>query len=419
MPNPLSSPLWALQPEAAEAFFDDLRRALRAESETPAPPAALPTALSGQGSAARPYALQSGVAVIPVHGAITRQTEYAWWNGRPISQGQDSLAAALAAALADPTVRAILLDVNSPGGTVPGTKELADAIAIAAATKPMAAYANGLMASAAMWLSAATGRIFAPVTATIGSVGVIMVHTDFSKLNERWGLSYTYITGGKLKSAGNPDAPLSDEARALFQKQVTEIHEIFKADVISGLKITAPAAQWAEGQTMLAGEAKACGLVTTIVRDLDSAITLLRQEATMDLKTFAAQHPDLLAEIQNQARAEALKDADAKAAAAVQSAQSGVLAVVTALCSQEASAKIADLVQAGVTSPEQLAAVARLLPAASSSAPDAAKQDLESQARAAILAGIQAATPAPVAGAAPGAEDEAEARAAVERMSKL
>ena len=90
---------------------------------------------------ARGYELVGGVAVIPVSGAIVR--EQGWYG-----TGQDAVASALKAALADPSARAILLDINSPGGVVSGTKELSDAIAEARTKKRCAAYANGLCASA-------------------------------------------------------------------------------------------------------------------------------------------------------------------------------------------------------------------------------------------------------------------------------
>ena len=120
---------------------------------------------------ARGYELVGGVVVIPVSGAIVR--EQGWYG-----TGQDAVSSALKAALADPSARAILLDINSPGGVVAGTKELADAIAEARTKKRCAAYANGLCASAAYWLASATGTVYAPLTATVGSIGVIMTITN-------------------------------------------------------------------------------------------------------------------------------------------------------------------------------------------------------------------------------------------------
>ncbi len=409
---PTTNRLWALAPDSAQAVFADLAVHLRGQ-ETP-PQAAHPSAYlpDAKGEEHKGYTVQNGVAVIPVNGTITRKEVMSRWTGRPVTAGQDTILDALERALTDYSVTSILLDIDSPGGVVAGTKELVDRVAAAAKVKPMAAYANGLMASAAMWIGAATGRVLAPVTATVGSVGVILVHTDFSKLNEKWGVSYSYITAGKWKAAGNEDTPLSDEERDYFQRHVSQLHEIFKADVVRGLGVTAPADQWAEGQFMLAEEAKAVGLVTTIVRDLASAITTLRLEATMDLKTLAAQHPELLADIQNQARAEAAQTAEAKVKTATEEASASVLAMVKAVAGEEVHARVESLVRAEVR-PEQLAAISAVMVP-----PTAQAQSKEEAAKSAILAGIQAATPPPVAGAAPSAGPD-QVMAAIERISKI
>lgn len=404
---PTSSHLWALPPDSALAALSGLSASLNA-------PPAHQAAFGEAREKPKGYTVQNGVAVIPVTGSIWRSGYISSYSGQVIVQGQDMIAAALDAALADRSVKAVLFSFNSPGGVVAGTKELGDRIAAAAKIKPMASYADGLMASAAFWLGAATGRVYAPVTATVGSIGILWVHTDFSKMNDKYGLSFSYITGGKWKAAGNPDNPLTDEDRAYFQRQVSQLHEIFKADVIRGLGVTASAETWAEGQTMLAEEAKAVGLVTTIVRDLASAITTLSLEATMDLKTLAAQHPELLADIQKQAKAEALQEAEAKAKTTTEEATASVLAIVKAVGSEELHAHVTRLVQAGAT-PTMIEAMAPLM----AKAPEAAPQSKEEAAKAAILAGINAATPAPVPGAAPEKNEEAEARAAIERMSKL
>ena len=173
--------LWALPFEMAEQVLSDLASA---KSNPQARVEGFPE------RKARGYELVGGVAVIPVTGPIVR--EQGWYG-----TGQDAVSSALKAALADPSARAILFDITSPGGVVAGTKELADAIAEARTKKRCAAYANGLCASAAYWLASATGTVYAPLTATVGSVGVIMSVANYSKLNEKWGVSYTYITGGK------------------------------------------------------------------------------------------------------------------------------------------------------------------------------------------------------------------------------
>lgn len=393
---PLTERLWALPPTLAQNVLAELGKHLRSpegEAHQRHPGAAF-SAAGQPGPADKGYAVKNRVAVINVSGPITRRSTYSLWSGEQITAGQDYILAALETALADASVRSILLNINSPGGTVAGTKELADRIAEAAKIKPMAAYADGLMASAAMWLGSAAGRVLAPVTAQVGSVGVILIHVDFSKWNERVGLSYSYITGGKFKAAGNEDHPLSDEDRALFQNQVSRIHQIFKADVARHLKIEAPEEQWAEGQMLLAEEARSAGLVTGIVRDLDSAVNFLSQEANMDYQTLAAQHPDLLAEIETKARTGALAEAEAKAQAAINEAREHLLSMVKAVAGEETGDKIARLVEAGI-SPAQLEALSVVMTPAAAAPADAP------DAKEAILKGLMAATPPAVPGGPP------------------
>ena len=342
---------------------------------------------------ARGYELVGGVAVIPVTGPIVR--EQGWYG-----VGQDAVASSLKAALADPSARAILFDITSPGGVVAGTKELADAIAEARTKKRCAAYANGLCASAAYWLASATGTVYAPLTATVGSVGVIMSVANYSKLNEKWGVSYTYITGGKWKAVGNGDTPLTDEERQYLQERITALHQIFKADVGRHMGLTADPQLWGEAQLLLAQPARELGLVTDIVRDRDAAICKLAVEAQMTREELAAQSPELvdalLAEGRLKAEAENKANMDKAAADAV----AGALAVVKAVAGDETASHVEttlNTLRATGMSAEQIATVAPLL--AKAEAP--VHENAEAKSRADILAGLQAAHRQPAA-AAPG-----------------
>ena len=376
--------LWALPFEMAEQVLSELASAK-----------ADPQAFLEGSPERKPhgYELVGGVAVIPVSGAITRQQG---WYGT----GQDAITASMKAALADPSVRAILFDINSPGGVVSGTKELADAIAEARTKKRCAAYANGLCASAAYWLASATGTVYAPLTASVGSVGVIMSVANFSKLNEKWGVSYTYITGGKWKAVGNGETPLTDEERQYLQERITALHQIFKADVGRHMGLTADPQQWGEAQLLLAQPARELGLVTDIVRDRDAAIRKLAVEAQMTREELAAQSPELvdalLAEGKLRAEAENRANMDKAAADAV----AGALAVVKAVAGNETAARVETTLntfRATGMSAEQIATIAPLLVKAEAPV----QEDAEAKSRADILAGLQNVHRNPVA-AAPG-----------------
>lgn len=399
------SSLWALPLDAAEGIFSDLGREMAAHFTMPQPAARI----ISDAISPPPYAVQQGVACISISGVIDRVARVSWYSGQAYTAGQDSIRAATAAALADPSVRSLLFIVNSPGGVVAGTKELADFITEAATRKPCAAYADGLCASAAYWLAAATGRVYAPLTATVGSIGVIAVLTDWSKASEKFGVTRHIITGGKWKAAGHPDKEFTAEERQYFQAQISQLHSIFRADVAKAMRISAEPDQWAEGQTLLAEEAHELGLVTSIVRDVDAATTLLAQgegksllgisaerqkikEKTMDKEQLKAQHPELYAAL----LAEGHTAAEESAATAIASAHEGIMALVKAVLDEETATRITGMHAAGIT-PAQLAALAPLLAAPKAEAP-LDPNAAEKSAREKALAVIASATGGPLPG---------------------
>lgn len=281
--------LWAMQPEAFSAFMGVSEGAWKSFADD-------------QPDATPPYELaEGGVAVIPVEGVILRQ---GLWYG---TAGLQDLHAALDAALDAPEVRAILLSIHSPGGQARGVKEAADAIFAARRIKPCAAFVDGLCASAAYWLAAATGAVYGGPSSTVGSVGVILRHMDKSGWNKEMGLAFTYVTAGAYKAVGNPDAALSERDLGVLQARVDAIYDMFCGDVAQHMGLALKnRAQWADGRDFLASEAEALGLVTAVVSSRAEAIQKLLKETHMDKAELAKQHPDLLAEIQREAADAAL-----------------------------------------------------------------------------------------------------------------
>jgi len=234
-----------------------------------------------------------GVAVLAISGTLTRTTQYSWWSGQPVTVGYDVVREQLAKLIADPQVKAIVLDIDSPGGSVSGCQDLANYIAAAAKQKPMAAFTSGCMASAAFWLGASTGRVFATATAEVGSIGVIMTLYDYSKLNERWGIKVNVISSGKFKAAGHPETELSAEMREYLEKHSNAIHSEFRAAVSSALSLEGPAEAWGDGQLFVAAQAQSLGLVSAVVGGLDEAVAKLSsvsKEETMSKTTLEAQN---------------------------------------------------------------------------------------------------------------------------------
>ncbi|MDE7371841.1 MAG: S49 family peptidase [Desulfovibrio sp.] len=415
--------LWALERDSAPAVLNALyRESVPALAGIQKPEALVPPA--GEGGWA-PYEEQDGIAIISVSGVIERAARFSCFSGSRLSVGQNEIEGALCAALADASVSGILLSLDSPGGTAAGTKELADAIAAAAKVKPCAAYADGLCASAAYWLASATGRVFAPVTAQVGSIGVVAVLMDWSKAAESAGIVCNVLASGRWKAAGSPYKSLTDEERALFQGQLEQLHSIFKADVRARMGVTAPDEAWAEGQTMLAQDALALGLVTEIVQGRTGAVAALAAQvgATakagmyMNLSEVEARDPGLYAEMKSWAKTQADQAAEAAAAKASEETKAQVMGLLRAVAGEEVTAKVEQLASVGVT-PEQMAALAPMLaqPSREETAPNDPKA-AEAAARAKALEDIKAATGGALPGAAPVKEQKSPLVADAERRA--
>lgn len=184
------------------------------------------------------YSLTAGgVAVLPVHGTLVQRGDSL--DAMSGLTGYNVISRRLQAALADPKVKGIVLEFDSPGGEVAGVFELAGQIQ--AATKPVWAHANEMMFSAAYALGVGASDITMAQTSMIGSVGVIMLHVDQSQADAKKGLVFTPIYAGARKVDYSSHAPLSDQARATAQEQVDRLYQIF-VDHVAGARAIDPAA---------------------------------------------------------------------------------------------------------------------------------------------------------------------------------
>jgi len=174
-------------------------------------------------------AAQSGIAVIPIYGTLVRRTQ-----GLEAQSGLTSyagIAQSLEAALANPSVAAILLDIDSPGGESSGVFDLADRIRAATAIKPVWAVANDMAFSAAYALGSAASRLIVSRTGGVGSIGVIAMHVDQSVKDQQDGIAYTAVFAGDRKNDLNPHAPISGEAHSFLQGEVNRIYDLFATTV--------------------------------------------------------------------------------------------------------------------------------------------------------------------------------------------
>lgn len=218
--------------------------------------------LTGAPEPDRPYEVTGdGVAVIPVRGTLVQRNGLHPWSGMT---GLDGVRTKFALAIEDLDVRAIVFDIDSPGGEVAGTFDLADAIFSARGVKPVHAILNEGAYSGAYALASACDRIAVPRTGGAGSIGVIAMLVDLSKALTAAGITVNVIQFGKRKADGNQAVPLSDEARDNFQAQVDEIGELFVTTVARNRGLSPAAVRKTEAATFLGAEAVRLGLADAV-----------------------------------------------------------------------------------------------------------------------------------------------------------
>lgn len=225
------------------------------------------------------------VAVIPIYGAIMpRATLMSAMSG---GTSVESIREQFRAAMADHEVGSVLLEFDSPGGSVDGVDELATEIRDARGTKPIVAISNYGMASAAYYLGSQADEVVASPSAEVGWIGTYTVHQDRSRALEDAGITTTIIRNPPGKAGGNPYEPLSDQARAEMQDSIDAYTEMFVSAVAKGRGVT-PAtvrSDFGQGGGMNAKAARAAGLVDRVAT-LDD--TLARMEGgRVSMRTVA------------------------------------------------------------------------------------------------------------------------------------
>lgn len=170
------------------------------------------------------------------------------------------------AAADDDEVSEILLDIDSPGGTVSGTEEAANAVAYARTKKRVVALVGGAAASAAYWVASQASEIVAHRTSMVGSIGVLGGHADRSVQAGAQGVKVTYFRSGEKKAPGQPYESLTEEAAAAIQSEVDALAEVFYAAVAEGRGMTASEvrSRFGDGSVFVGERAAKLGLVDRI-----------------------------------------------------------------------------------------------------------------------------------------------------------
>ncbi len=216
------------------------------------------------------YAIQQGVAIIPIEGMMTKHGS-SFGGGSTIRARQQ-----IRDAVADPAVNSLMLHISSPGGTVFGTADLADEVGQAKASKPVLAYVSDQACSAAYWVASQCNAIYAGRTAQIGSIGTFTVLTDKTKANDQIGFTYTVVSSGKYKGLG-ADGKVTPDLVADVQRQIDEVNASFLEAVQSGRgKKISDLAAVSDGRVYIAKKAQTLGLIDKIA-SFDQALDFAQQ----------------------------------------------------------------------------------------------------------------------------------------------
>lgn len=243
----------------------------------------------------------SGIAMLPLYGVVTQRGNMVDDISGPGSTSTQQFSAVLRQMLADDTVGQILIDIDSPGGSVYGVSELAAEIMKARERKPVIAVANSLAASAAYWIGCSASDFYVTPGGEVGSIGVWQAHFDYSKALEEDGVKPTLISAGKFKVEGNPYAALDPEAQAFMQSRVDDYYNAFIQAVASGRGVAVSAVREGMGQGRVLGAdaALSAGMVDGIAC-FDEVLSRMQASARKSGRTQQPSSPSRL----NKARAD-------------------------------------------------------------------------------------------------------------------
>ena len=263
----LASTPWAMEPGVLHTYSRLLVRSLTGSGV--AIEAAAPRAVRSQAG---------NIAVLGLYGPIVQRADMmSLCTGATSTQ---AFTQAFRAAMSDETVGQILIDIDSPGGTVFGVGELAAEIRSARGTKPVIGVANSLCASAAYWIGSACSELYVTPGGQVGSIGVIAAHEDVSKAMEAEGINVTLITAGKYKAEGNPFGPLDAEALASIQSDIDSYYVDFTGAVAKGRNVPVDAVRSDMGQgRMLRGAAAQSAGMVDGVKSYDAVIAHMKRNA--------------------------------------------------------------------------------------------------------------------------------------------
>lgn len=244
--------VWAIIPERVTTMYAAARRHLaNVEVEIEAAAKRLPK-------------VSGSLAFLPLYGVVQqRPSMFMELFG---GTSTDAFGAAFSAAIRNPEIKGVVIDVDSPGGTVSGVEELSSKMHSMRGAKPTVAVSNPMSASAAYWIATAADQLAVTNSGDVGSIGVFSMHVDESKALENEGVKVQFISAGKYKTEGNPYEALSEEARQSMQARVDGFHDMFISAVARNRGRTENQVRndFGQGRVVRAQEAMRVGMVDRI-----------------------------------------------------------------------------------------------------------------------------------------------------------
>lgn len=315
---------WAIMPDALEAMHDIVASRLSGKLSIEEIEARIAEVGGKKDSGV--WDTAEGVRVIPIMGTISKRMNLF----QNISGGTsvEMLRNELEEAYSLEDVKGIILDIDSPGGSADGPFELRDYIMENRGKKPVKAFANGKMASAAYLIGSAADEIITNQVASVGSIGVVTAHYDQSKADEMRGIKRTFLTAGKYKAVGNDSVPLSKSDRAYIQERLDHLYTLFvdKVAEARGVDSKVVLETMADGKVFIGqqsidvGLADSMGTIESVLgsfeegRDATQTVTLFSKETVdkngggekrMNLEELKEKYPDLYASVVKIGREEA------------------------------------------------------------------------------------------------------------------
>lgn len=233
---------------------------------------------TGKRTRSLPYKVtKDGTAIITITGSLVNRG--AWIGTNSGLTSYEGIQHQIKSAMNDPNVHSVIFDMHTPGGEAVGAFETADAVRQLSKKKRTRAVVNGMAASAGYAIASGADEIIVSETGVAGSIGVVLLHADFSRALANEGINPTLIFAGAHKVDGNPFEALSQEVRADLQGEVNAFYDLFIKTVSKGRgnRMSAAAARKTEARTYIGqaavdvGLADAVGSFETVLAELSRA----------------------------------------------------------------------------------------------------------------------------------------------------